>query len=96
MNEKDNKDSMSAPARADMSQMDSLHGAMARAFAAELERCEKEGIAPSPQILSQARQFLQDNGVNVPAANRRFDRLKGQIPNMDELEKSGNVVPLTR
>lgn len=83
--------------RGTTTEFDGLHGALTATMAEELERCRKAGEAPSPQFMAQVRQFLSDNGVNVPAHDSRFDRLKDAIPNMDELEASGgNVVQLTR
>jgi hypothetical protein len=85
------------PRRGTTTDFDSLHGALTAAMAAELDRCRAASEAPSSQFLAQVRQFLSDNGVTSPAHDSRFDRLKGAMPDMDELEKSGpNVVPLSR
>jgi hypothetical protein len=88
-------DNKSPPTAATLDEFNALHAELASAFTRELKRCKKEKISPSPQFLAQLRQFLSDNGVNVPARSPRIDRLADQIPDMDELER-GNVVPMKR
>ncbi len=82
--------------RATSVEMDALHANLAETYTEALKKYREAGETPSPQFLSALQKFLADNGVDVPDRARGVDRLRGQIPDMDELEKSGNVVPLTR
>jgi hypothetical protein len=84
------------PSRATMSAFDALHAELIKSMADELQRCREACEAPSPAFLSQVRQTLKDNGVDVPSNDRRFDRLKRELPDMDKLEQAGNVVPIRR
>lgn len=88
-------DNKRPPSRATTSALDALHLGLADTFSVELERCRKAGEAPSAQFLAQLRSFLKDNSVDVPANDKRFDRLKGSMPDMDALER-GLVIPITR
>lgn len=87
-------DKSTPPSRGTISEFDALHGALTEAYARELKRLKKAGEAPSPQFLSALQRFLAENGVNVPAHDKRFDRLKGALPNMDQFERGLNVVPI--
>ena len=78
-----------------MDEFNSLHAELAAAFSRELKRCKKEKVMPSPQFLAQLRQYLSDNGITTPSRSSRIDRLAGQMPDFDELER-GNVVPMKR
>jgi hypothetical protein len=90
----------SPPSRATMDSVDGIHGMLADAITTEFERCRKEGVAPSPQFIAQARQFLSDNGATVPAVSPRMDKvrealLKDALPTDEELEaalRGENVV----
>lgn len=91
--------------RASENTLDSLHGLAAEALIEEIsayrrgEVKDKDGntIRCPPALIAQALKMLAENGIDTPArAGNRVDRLKGLIPDMDELEKSGNIVPIRK
>lgn len=91
--------------KATETQLDGLHGLLAEHLANEIRNaasrpaCDECGCRPGipPALLAQAIKFLKDNGIDTPArAGNRVDRLKGLIPDMDELEKGNNIVPIRK
>lgn len=83
-------------ARGSTSDMDALHGALTDTYADALRKYREAGEIPPPQFLSALQRFLAENGIDTPAFDRKFDRLKGELPDMDELARTGNVVPLKK
>lgn len=89
-------DKNTPPSRGTLTDFDGLHGALTATYVEALRRYKKAKETPPPQFLAALQRFLSENGVDVPAQDKRWDRLKDALPNMDALEQSGNIVPITR
>ena len=88
--------------RATEDSLSALHGILADALTAEIREaqhraeCAECGQRPGipPTLLAQAIKFLKDNGIDTPASTgSRVDTLKAAMPDMDQLEAAGNVLP---
>lgn len=68
--------------RASEKALDALHATLAETLTDLIKDGKSKGEIASG-LLSVARQFLKDNGVDAPAAAERFDDLATQLANID-------------
>ena len=84
---------------------DELHGLTLRILTKMLKAAEDgmliddEGhiTMPPPALLAQAIKFLKENGIDKPASQaKKTDTLKERMPDFDDLERGGVVIPLRK
>ena len=75
---------MNDPVRGTVEQFDVLHSLLVQVTERELRRCLESGETPPAALLAQARQFLADNDVKVPAKTKRIDDLAAVMPDFSD------------